>query len=59
MQNEGAQEAVCEDGVREVERLMKMMRESPKCKTGTSVNDGWVGSPPPNLFSGHQLRRPG
>ena len=32
MQNEGAQEAVCEDRVREVERLM-MMRDSPKCET--------------------------
>ena len=31
MQNEGAQEAVCEDGVREVERLM--MRDRPKCET--------------------------
>ena len=28
MQNEGIQEAVCEDRVREVERLM-MMRDSP------------------------------
>ena len=35
MQNEGAQEAVCEDGVREVERLMKMMRDRPKCETDT------------------------
>jgi hypothetical protein len=32
MQNEGIQEAVCEDRVREVERLM-MMRDSPKCET--------------------------
>lgn len=32
MQNEGAQEAVCEDRVREVERLT-MMRDSPKCET--------------------------
>ena len=31
MQNEGTQEAVCEDRVREVERLM--MRDSPKCET--------------------------
>ena len=31
MQNEGTQEAVCEDRVREVERLM-MMRDSSKCE---------------------------